>query len=93
MNVRIYKRAVMAKRATRAEAEEIATALANPIGDVEITGEYAVEWTNIANQREPWRVVHLTEVPDDATGVHPKCKYLVSSSQGQLRDGYDNWYY
>lgn len=90
--VRTYKRAVMAKRGTRAEAELIATQLANPVGEYEVTGEYAVEYTPVANQRNQWRVIHITDVPDDTPDVHPHCESMIRGSQGQLCDR-SEWYW
>lgn len=82
----------MAKRGTRVEAERIARELANPIGEVEISGEYAVEYTSVYGQREQWRVIHITEILDGTPDVHPGTESMIKSSQGQLHDYDSPWW-
>lgn len=89
--IRVFKRVVLAKRGTRAEAYAIADQFANPVGERQPTGEYAVEYTSVANQREQWRVIHITEVPDGTPDVHPSCAYMVRCAQGQLKDWGDGY--
>lgn len=91
--VRTFRRKVMMKLGTRADAERVANQLANPVNpDVEV-GEYAVEYTPVANQREPWRVIHISDVPDGTPDIHPYCERLIKGAQGQLNDAYeDPWW-
>lgn len=90
MSYRTYQRVVLARRDSRKEAEAIAEWYSTPVGERKPVGEYAVEFTNVANHLENWRVIHILPVPDDQPDVHPNCRYLIKMSQGQIKDGYDD---
>lgn len=80
--IRTYRRKVMARRASRGEALAIAAGLAtgNP------TGEYAIEYTPVCNQREQWRVVKLDAVPEGTPDVHPRCEWIRKHQRDMIHD-------